>query len=158
VGRQLELAARAYYYWRNMIVNGINIDCLKSGVSSVRAVSILLLEDSPTDAYLLRKKLEGVENFSFDMVCVVSLSRGLEQLENNRFDVVLFDLGLPDSLGPDSIKTLKQKAGTTPVIVLSGNEQPGVVEAAIGCGAYGFLSKHEAEAEDVAATVRAALG
>ena len=121
-------------------------------------MSILLLEDSPTDAYLLRKKLEGVDNFSFEMVCAVSLTSGLEQLENNSFDVVLFDLGLPDSLGPESIKALKEKAGAAPIIVLSGNEQPGIVEAAIKCGAYCFLSKHDAEAGDVAAAVRAAVG
>ncbi|MBU6455106.1 MAG: response regulator [Cyanobacteria bacterium REEB67] len=122
------------------------------------AVSILLLEDSPTDAYLLRKKLEGVENFSFSMVCAASLARGLEQLDKARFDVVLFDLGLPDSLGPGSIRTIRAKAVTVPVIVLTGNEQPGVMEAAIECGAHSFLSKHAADAEDIAACVRAALG
>ena len=82
------------------------------------SIRILLVEDNPGDARLLREFLADVENTPFDPVHVERLGNALQRLRNERFDVILLDLSLPDAQGLETI-TRAYKQGA-PIVVLTG--------------------------------------
>ena len=62
-------------------------------------LKILLIEDSPTDALLLRQLLLQVSEFPFEMEHVIDLETALKNISINTYDAIISDLGLPDSFG-----------------------------------------------------------
>ena len=63
------------------------------------SIKILLVEDNPYDAELLREMLLGVSTVQFDWVHVTLLGDALKRLREDTFDAILLDLSLPDSHG-----------------------------------------------------------
>ena len=62
-------------------------------------VRILLVEDDPDDAYILRNLLGDRWDGPFELIHVELLATAIERCEEEKFHVVLLDLGLPDSSG-----------------------------------------------------------
>ena len=62
-------------------------------------IQILLVEDNPTDVIFLREALGNEALTSFHLTTVERLSDALAISQRNEFDVILLDLGLPDSQG-----------------------------------------------------------
>jgi len=56
-------------------------------------------------------------------------------------DLVLLDLKLSDAVGVDSLLRLRKQAPETPIIVLSGEQDPDVIRRCIDNGAMGFITK-----------------
>jgi DNA-binding NarL/FixJ family response regulator len=56
-------------------------------------------------------------------------------------DLVLLDLALPDSTGLATLQAVRDAAPTTRTVVLSADERPEIVLAAIDAGAAGFIPK-----------------
>ena len=83
---------------------------------------ILLIEDNPDDARLVREMLAYAKVASFDVECVDRLSAGLERLDSDGFDVVLLDLGLLDGQEPDALTKTCAQAPDVPIVVLTGIE------------------------------------
>lgn len=69
--------------------------------------------------------------------------------------LALFDLALPDSSGPDGVRQLKAAAEQVTVVVISADDRPETVLAAIDAGAAGFIPKQARKAmlEDALDTV-----
>jgi DNA-binding NarL/FixJ family response regulator len=63
-------------------------------------------------------------------------------------DVVLLDLGLPGMDGLAAIGALREQRPRSAVLVLTMNEEPAILTAAIRAGAHGYLVKG-AEPEDI---------
>ncbi len=68
-------------------------------------------------------------------------AKALEHASRQRYDLVLLDLHLPGLDGLDALAALREAAPSTPLVVLSGEEDPHVVRAAIDRGAMGFIPK-----------------
>ena len=64
-----------------------------------KPINVLLVEDSPTDALLLREALTDERSMDFRTAHAESLADALRRLQEQRFDLILLDLGLPDSQG-----------------------------------------------------------
>lgn len=79
------------------------------------------------------------------VICAITrtdrLSSGLRLLEEETFDVVLVDLGLPDSGGIDTLRRLQEKEPRVPVIVLTGLSDEEFALKAISSGAQDYLIK-----------------
>src|SRR5256885_2145316 len=84
------------------------------------AVKVLLIEDNPGDSRLLRLLLSESTTLHFDLAHVERLADGLKRLHDERFDVVMSDLTLPDSHGFETFEWLHAHVPDTPIIVLSG--------------------------------------
>jgi DNA-binding NarL/FixJ family response regulator len=56
-------------------------------------------------------------------------------------DLVLLDLGLPGQAGLDALRRFRRKFSELPVVVVSANEDPRAVRAALDAGASGYLPK-----------------
>jgi DNA-binding response OmpR family regulator len=110
---------------------------------SITPVKVLLIEDNRGDYELILKMLEKSESSEFELIHTPRLSSGIELLENNTFDAILLDLGLPDSEGLESFNVVLKKHPEIPTIILTGlaNEEIGI--QAIKYGAQDYLVKGE---------------
>lgn len=105
-----------------------------------QATHILLIEDNPGDADLVRLRL--VESKSgVDVSCVDRLSDGLASLAQKQPSVILLDLNLPDSQGAETFRKVLDKAPNVPVVILSGQDDEGLAMKALHQGVQDYLVK-----------------
>src|SRR5690349_12407481 len=117
------------------------------------AVKVLLIEDNPGDAGLL--KLALAKTASEYHVCWVDcLAGGLEQLGGETFDVVLADLSLPDSQGIETVRALRRTAPETPIVVLTSLSSDSVALCALNEGAQDYLTKDSVTSDILERAIR----
>ncbi|MGD0516745.1 MAG: SpoIIE family protein phosphatase, partial [Thermoguttaceae bacterium] len=104
-------------------------------------VRILLVEDDPDDVYIMRNLLGDRWHGPFDLVHVELLSAAIERCQEERFDVVLLDLGLPDSNGLETFFSIYARASDVPIVVLSGLSDERAAVKAVQAGAQDYLVK-----------------
>jgi DNA-binding NtrC family response regulator len=101
---------------------------------------VLLIEDSPGDADLVRMRLrEG--NPDLEISCADRLSTGLAALAVKPPAVVLLDLNLPDSHGAQTFRNVRNQAPRVPVVVLSGVDDEELAVQAVHEGVQDYLVK-----------------
>jgi signal transduction histidine kinase/HPt (histidine-containing phosphotransfer) domain-containing protein/BarA-like signal transduction histidine kinase len=120
-------------------------------------VHILLIEDNPADARLIREFLLFSESQHYRLFHSPTLAEGRRILESQTIDLVLLDLYLPDSLGLDSFDKLMQSFSDYPVIVLTGLSDERMGLQAVRTGAQDFLSKDELNQETLLRSIRYSL-
>ncbi len=106
---------------------------------------ILLVEDNPGDARLVREVLAESNAHQFELVHVDRLRDGLEHLQSGSFDLVLLDLGLPESTGLKTLIRVHAVSPTIPIIVLTGNDDEDLGISAVRMGAQDYLVKGTVE-------------
>lgn len=104
-------------------------------------IRILLVEDNPADALLLQETLKRDSRTRFTSTQAESLAQALAHLSAAPFDIVLLDLGLPDSQGPESLTRLLQAQPDVPVVVLTGLDDEDTGTRAVHLGAQDYLVK-----------------
>lgn len=109
-------------------------------------LKILLIEDNKADAELFREMVNGCER-PCELQVADRLASGLRLLEQERFDAVFLDLGLPDSSGIDTLRRLQEQEADLPVIVLTGLADNETAFRAISMGAQDYLMKGMYESE-----------
>ncbi|QRV16355.1 helix-turn-helix domain-containing protein [Haloterrigena salifodinae] len=137
--------------------------------AEVDTLEILLIEDNPGDARLIQEMLRGTEELAQRVSSDESAGRtpeitrenrledGLETLEGSPVDVVLLDLNLPDSEGLQTLETVHDESGATPIVVLTGVRDQQVGVQAIQRGAQDFLVKDEVTSELLVRTIHHAI-
>ena len=110
------------------------------------AIRVLLIEDSPTYAHLVRSMLSVAKATDFDVVHAERLEDGLHSLEQDGFDVILLDLMLPDSNGLDTLQKVGDRVGSVPVLVLTSVDDEETSLKALHEGAADYLVKSEVSA------------
>ena len=78
---------------------------------------------------------------SFEFTIAESLKSGLDLLRQNQFDVILLDLGLPDSQGLKTFEAVNQEFPEKPVVVLSGTADQIIALESVQSGAQDYLVK-----------------
>jgi DNA-binding NarL/FixJ family response regulator len=106
-----------------------------------KMIKILLIEDNPGDAELIRVMLLMTPGFTVQPEVEEDLSSGLERLGNEQFDLVLLDLGLPDSQGMETLIRVGSDAPGIPIVVLTGIADEGLGSELIRRGAQDYLVK-----------------
>jgi sigma-B regulation protein RsbU (phosphoserine phosphatase) len=104
-------------------------------------VCILLVEDDPDDVYVMRNLLGDRWDGPFELHNVELLSAAIQRCQEDRFDVVLLDLGLPDSSGLETFYSLYAYANDVPIVVLSGYDDERTAIQAVQAGAQDYLVK-----------------
>ena len=117
---------------------------------------VLLIEDNPGDADLVRLRLVE-SNPSIDVNCVSRLADGLESLKQDSPSLVLLDLNLPDSQGSETFRRVLEKAPDIPVVILSGQEDQGLAIKALHQGAQDYLVKGGLTSSDLDRAMRYAV-
>jgi DNA-binding NarL/FixJ family response regulator len=122
-------------------------------VSSARRPRLLLADDHVLVAEALRSLLAP----EFDLVGVVEDGRELVEAAGKlRPDVIVADVTMPHLNGIDALARLRQRGDRTPVVFLTMHRDVAFARRALEAGASGFVLKHSAPAELIAA-IRAAL-
>ncbi|MEO8613442.1 MAG: response regulator, partial [Chloroflexota bacterium] len=116
--------------------------------------SILLIEDSPSDADLFQEMLLEVPATEFKVVIAARLSEGLKHLENISVNLILLDLSLPDSHGLETFRRIQAAAVETPVIVLTGLDDETLALQAVSLGAQDYLIKDNVGSNLLARAIR----
>jgi len=120
-------------------------------------IKLLLIEDSPSDAQLLGALLKQVDALNFDITHAGDLASGLERVTQNSLDVVILDLGLPDSFGIETYEKLRASAPSLPIIIITGNDDREMLAETMTRGADNYLIKDAFDGNRVAVAVLAAM-
>jgi two-component system, cell cycle sensor histidine kinase and response regulator CckA len=121
-------------------------------------IGLLLVEDNPGDARLVEEMLREERARNVRLECTGNLAEATARLGKGGVDVVLVDLGLPDSQGLDRCRRIREAAGdVTVVIVLTGNQDEEVGPAAIREGADDYLIKGQISGSLLLRSVRYAI-
>lgn len=117
---------------------------------------VLLIEDNPGDADLVRLRLTESSR-QVDVNCVNRLSDALASIESKPPSVVLLDLNLPDSHGTETFRKVLDKAPGLPVVILSGQEDEALAMKAIHQGVQDYLVKGDMTSRALERSMRYAV-
>jgi PAS domain S-box-containing protein len=108
-----------------------------------KRLRVLVVEDNLADVDLIREYLSVSEFVNFRIDSVARLSEALARLEGESYDLLLIDLGLPDSRGLETFLKLRKAAPETPMIILTGHDDAKTAITAVQNGAQDYLIKGE---------------
>ncbi|HET9734193.1 MAG TPA: PAS domain S-box protein [Burkholderiales bacterium] len=124
----------------------------QSGASPLR---ILLVEDDADDAALMHAYLAEAAGEGADVLHVRNLGDALRVLRSQVIHLTLLDLDLPDSLGFQTLERMRA-AAAGPIIVVSGNGHPSLVDEVLKRRAYDVIPKQELDAATLRRILRLA--
>lgn len=102
--------------------------------------TILVVDDHPIVLRGVRQALDSAKDFRI-VGESTSGRAALELVEKNRPDIVVLDLRLPDSLGPDVCRDILARHPGVKVVVLTAFDEPKILWACMEAGASGILLK-----------------
>ncbi len=108
-------------------------------------IRVLLVEDNPGDARLIRELLARARGFQFELERAERLTAALERLKGAGIQAILLDLSLPDSSGLNTFVRVHHCAPHIPIIVLSGYDDEVVAIRAVREGAQDYLVKGQVD-------------
>jgi len=107
-----------------------------------KLVKILLVDDDPADRKLAQLALKsGLQSVDFVIDIAETLTQAMVNLKKNGVDLVLLDLGLPDSNGIETVDRLRDAHSNIPIIVLTGLSDEEIGVEAIRRGAVDYVTK-----------------
>jgi len=104
-------------------------------------VRVLLVEDNPGDAGLIRAALDESAGAGFEVDSVSSVKSCRRSLDAARYDVLLLDYSLPGENGLDFLRSASGKKQLPPVIMLTGLGDEFIAKEAIRSGALDYCAK-----------------
>jgi sigma-B regulation protein RsbU (phosphoserine phosphatase) len=123
---------------------------------SDQATRVLLIEDNPGDADLVRLRL--VEGKSLvEVTCVDHLADGIASLGLHPPSVILLDLNLPDSHGAETFRTVLAHSPDVPVVILSGQDDEALALKAVHQGVQDYLIKGDITSKQLERAMRYAV-
>ena len=118
---------------------------------------ILLIEDDDGDAAYLRELLSEIKSVQTELTLAGRLSKGLGHLGRGKVDIVLLDLGLPDSMGIETFISVHTAYPDIPVIVLTGLHDEELAARALRSGAQDYLVKGQGDSGLLLKSMRYAI-
>jgi len=121
-------------------------------------INILLVEDNPGDARLLREMLKDSTQIEYIVTVAADMSSTILNLNNSKFDIIILDLNLPDSNGLATLdKVINAVRGSVSVIVMTGLNDAETGVSAIERGAEDYLVKGELNSSQMQRSIRYAI-
>ena len=122
-----------------------------------KPIVILLVEDNSGDRRLISEMLAEASNVTFDVKYADRLQAAMEYLDQNRVEVILLDLGLPDSQGLETLKRVYAQVSELPIVVLTGLNDEMIGVQAVNEGAQDYLIKGQVDTHLLRRTIRYAI-
>jgi CheY-like chemotaxis protein len=114
------------------------------------SLKILLVEDNKSDAMMIREMLYEAAgktrgDFHYELMSKGCLEDAVDYLGENKVDVILLDLSLPDSSSSNTVRKILDQGKNTPVIVLTGLDDETTAIQALQNGAQDYLDKNQVD-------------
>ena len=106
-------------------------------------IKILLVEDELAHAKLVEVYLSATANFKVSITHATTLEQTLIELSSKQFDVVLLDLGLPDSNGIATLERVIEEYKQQSIVLLTSDVDENLGVRAVQMGAQDFLNKEK---------------
>src|SRR3990172_9409404 len=133
---------------------------LSTGADKVRenSIRVLLVDDDAVDADLTQRALQQVGQPRFATDRAASLASAMDILSSADYDVVLLDLGLPDSTRAETLARFRAACSNDlPIIVLTGLADEDSALEALDCGAQDYLAKEDVTPHMLSRSIRYSL-
>lgn len=121
------------------------------------ALKLILVEDSPTDARLVREMLGSDSKLQFELEVHETIDQALAAVTTARFDLGLVDLGLPGCRDLDALERMHGVVPCLPLLVLTGLDDERVATRAVAAGAQDYLPKDGLDGRTLVRAIRHAL-
>ncbi len=119
--------------------------------------TVLLVEDNPGDARLLREMFNEQASHKTELTQVECMSDAEKHLAQRQVDIILLDLGLPDAEGVGSVRRVRAAAPHVPLVVLTGLDDEALATQALQEGAQDYLIKGQIDARGLLRALRYAI-
>jgi PAS domain S-box-containing protein len=123
----------------------------------VSPIRVLLVEDNPGDARLLREAVGEVTGPDLEWVTVERLGEAIRRLPEEQLDVILLDLSLPDSHGFETFARAVEAAPDLPIVVLTGLDDEDLAVRTVQAGAQDYLVKGHLDGHLLVRAIRYAI-
>jgi two-component system cell cycle response regulator len=122
-------------------------------------IDVLLVEDNPGDARLVREMLQQDDSTDFRLVHVELVRDAVERLNDpaQQIDAILLDLSLPDESGLDTVRRIVACSGRASVVVMTGAGDDDLGNAAVQEGAQDYLVKGSVDGRQLKRALRFAI-
>ncbi len=100
---------------------------------------ILIVDDDEDLRSSIRDQLALHDEF--EVVIAPTASKGIETAKGDHFDLVLFDVGLPDMDGREAVKLLRKSGFKSPIVMLTGNDSDADQILGLDAGANDYITK-----------------
>lgn len=124
---------------------------------ATQIIHVLLIEDNPGDADLLRIALPQAFGAGVDLHHALTLSEGEALIAERDFDLIMLDLTLPDSHGVQTVDRVTAAAPHTPVVVMTGHADAETGVQAVSRGAQDYLVKGQVDLDLIMRSMRYAI-
>ncbi|MEK6248908.1 MAG: response regulator, partial [Planctomycetales bacterium] len=105
-------------------------------------IHVLLVEDDRVDAKTVCRGLADCQSPAFHIEHVTSLAAALKTLNNGiAVDVVLLDLGLPDTTGINTVMPVLELHKGPPIVVFTGQDDNEMVDKLLSLGVQDYIVK-----------------
>ena len=121
---------------------------------SAELIKVLLVDGNPGDARLIEEVLRGPGRSEFGVQRLRDLPK---RLSEDRYDVILSDLWLPDSRGLETVTTVRTQAPDAPIVVMTAVEDEALGVEAVKAGAQDYLVKGEVSSSTLRRSLRSAI-
>ncbi|MCU7496971.1 MAG: PAS domain S-box protein [Ignavibacteria bacterium] len=122
-----------------------------------KEIRILQIEDNPGDVRLIKEMLKDVRQGRLVLNHAADLASGIEFLNSNECDLVLLDLGLPDSTGLKTLERLHEAKRVVPVVIMTGLDDEELGFEAVKMGAQDYLVKGQIDSNILLRSIRYAI-
>jgi len=116
--------------------------------------NILVIENDDADYWAIERCVRKAQAVDLRLDRAVALSEGLARLTRGDIDIVLLDLGLPDSQGLETLQRVRSQAPHVPIIVLTGVDDAEAALQAVRKGAQDYLAKGEFDPRVLVRSIR----
>jgi two-component system NtrC family response regulator/two-component system response regulator HydG/two-component system response regulator AtoC len=119
-------------------------------------IRVLLIEDDPGDVMLISEMLLQDDRRS-EIIHASRLEEGIALLSDNNPDIVILDLGLPDSRGISTLMDMYDTVPEVPIVVLTGLSDNTAGIEAVRAGAQDYLIKGQIDSRVLVRSIAYAI-
>jgi DNA-binding NarL/FixJ family response regulator len=121
------------------------------------SIQVLLIDDDAVQSFLIQDYLATPATLGFELRTAATLAEGHRLLAANQGDVLLLDLGLPDSTGNQAFYATQERFPHLPIVVMTGLEDENMGLELVHAGAQDYLVKCQINAPLVCRALRYAI-
>lgn len=116
---------------------------------------ILVVEDDPSLREVEIRMIDGA--FGWHAIGVCGLQDALQELATSDYTALLLDLALPDAMGLDGLRVIRQRHPKVAIVVITGQTEEETALQSLALGAQEYLVKGRLDRREIQRTLRYAI-